>query len=291
MDLGTLQIICGHFLQYMSNNAPEVTVQWECILKLSYPEYFNAHMTLNDMMFCLIQRSFFNREMHPNGLHSFVEFFAGCGSLSKELLSRGLQGCAFDITYDASNQNCLSGRGFRLYLTALSSLSADGLCWLGTQCSSFVVLCRSVTKRRPDNRYYGDCSNKGVAEGNTMQSMSAMLFFLAWATGCRPALEQPLNSCMPNVPAMYHTLRWVRACKTTTYMGAFNGPSCKPLQIWSTHAKSSALIRDKPDMCGAAEPLVTRSENGQFTGRGPQLVDSGCYTAEFSKAIADAFCP
>ena len=137
----------------------------EWILRVAFPE-FSADVTLVNLMFLLIQRTFANREIDSRGLNSFIELFSGCGALTQELLSRGWSG------FDASNHDCLSGKGRRLYFNALGTLRKKGLCWLGTQCSSCVVLQRSAV-----NQCYGDATKRCLSEGDSMCSLSAVLFF------------------------------------------------------------------------------------------------------------------
>ena len=169
-----------------------------------------------------------------------------------------------------SNHDCLSGKGRRLYFNALGTLREKGLYWLGTQCSSFVVLCRSVTQRSAVNQYYGDVTKRCVSEGNSMRSL-CLVVFMSWITLCRPVIEQPLNSCLPDLPAMRHMFSWIKASRTVIFLGACNGPSCKPLQLWPTSAGCTSLHRCRPDMVGA-EPLVVRGASGQFTGCVPCAV-------------------
>jgi hypothetical protein len=59
--------------------------------------------------------------------------------LSRELLLRQLQGALFDTVYRPLDHDCL-GHGFRLWLDALCSTCEGALLWLGTQCSSLVML-------------------------------------------------------------------------------------------------------------------------------------------------------
>ena len=88
---------------------------------------------------------------------------------------------------------------------------------------------------------------------------------------------------------MSSVLSFVRANKITTYLGAFGGPTQKPLQIWCTRGAYSQLIRQKPDACDSQVSLVTRNDDGSFTGNKDLLVESGAYTSEFGQHVSKIF--
>ena len=104
-------------------------------------------------------------------------------------------------------------------------------------------------------------------------------------------LEQPDNSCLHKCPPMRSVLSFVKALRVKTYLGAFAGPTCKPLQIWTNRACFFQLARDCPareQLSG--EQLVTRSEDGRsFTGRQDLLEESGTYTPQFGSSVAQTF--
>ena len=68
-------------------------------------------------------------------------------------------------------------------------------------------------------------------------------------------------------------------------MGAYNGPTVKPLELWSTCPCIGGLETGRPDM-PEAESLVRRSRSG-FTGRKDLLQQSQIYTQEFGRAVAE----
>ena len=63
----------------------------------------------------------------------FVEFFAGKGNLSRELLRDGWEGVAVDIKY-GTDHNPFSVRGLRLAIDAVLETHSGGLLWFGTPC-------------------------------------------------------------------------------------------------------------------------------------------------------------
>ena len=277
-----LRVIAENFLDYLAAYAPEVAAQWDMLMKVANG---NHAMSLKDSVAAFITASMANR---PGG-KDFVEYFAGAGNLTRSLLERHLEGSAFDITYDNEAHDVLTPGGLRLYLTALASVRQGGLAWFGTECSSFVVLCLSVTRRHPANNFLGDQGVDCVKRGNALATVSALLFFLSFVTQLRPVLEQPANSCLPDVPAWKFLLHWIQAKCSKTYLGAFEGPSQKPLQLWHCCANFCAIERRRPEMALSSQ-LVTRDADGRFTGNPMQLAESERYTPAFGKAFADIFC-
>ena len=59
--------------------------------------------------------------------------------------------------------------------------------------------------------------------------IAALFFLLACVVGLQECLEQPLNSCMCQLPPMSSVLSFVIDNKITTYLGAFGTQKpCKP---------------------------------------------------------------
>jgi hypothetical protein len=83
-------------------------------------------------------------------------------------------------------------------------------------------------------------------------------------------------------------LSFVKAHCVKTYLGAFAGPTCKPLQIWTSRACFFQLARDCPPREHlSGEQLVIRSEDGKsFKGRKGLLEESGTYTPQFGPSVA-----
>ena len=112
-----------------------------------------------------------------------------------------------------------------------------------------------------------------------------MVYLLSYVMGLIPVLEQPLSSVLAECLSMKTVLEFSSSRRYVTYMGAFAGPSQKPLQLWSPFPCVSFLQRSKPDMV-ASEPLVRRHGDQQFTGHKQALAESQEYTCTFGSAVA-----
>ena len=259
---------------------------WSSYLRMSYP--FMSSCETSEMLLALCLRVIYHRRLGHSRLQ-YIEFFCGKGELSKAAIQLGLVGMSFDICL-AQDHDCLSPAGLRLFLAALAGSLPMAMQWFGTQCSSFVVLCRAQSLRNDTNMFEGDTSREFVRVGNALASISALLMFIGYMTLCVPALEQPGNSCLPSCGVMRCVLQHIQAYKVITYHGSFGSETLKPLQIISTSPWISALIRPKPTVTADDdEALVTRSADGSFTGKKKNLESSQSYTRQFGLAVVQAF--
>ena len=120
----------------------------------------------------------------------FAEVFCGVGNLTREMIRGGFRGSGFDNVH-SSLHDALTGDGLRLIIDAVTSLKRKGLLWLGTPCSSFVVLCRCQSQRSAANQWLGDTTRRFVMCGNALMEASALLYFLASSLQLLAVLEQP----------------------------------------------------------------------------------------------------
>ena len=236
---------------------------WLPLLKMAFPEL--NHLTLDDILSCLVHRAIANMEDfgcaedgHVIGgkdhveLFDAVEFACGVGNLTRGLISEGFKCCALDLIH-SDDHNCLCSHGLRLWIQALSSCNPRALHWWGTKCSSFVSICVSVSKRSPENLYYGDTSRDFVVEGNSLLMITAVLMCLSCALG-----HMPLHPIMCSVISFF-------SCESTvTYLGAFGASSVKPVQLMST-LSLDAVVREKPR--NMPESLATRGPNDRTLGK------------------------
>ena len=261
---------------------------WPGLLDTLYPNLKGVGQ-LSRKLALVCERAFAIRlRPHVKNLH-FVEFWCGSGQLSQALLSFGFDGAGLDVNL-SEEHNCLMSSGLRLWMDLLMSIVEHGLCWMGPPCSSFVILCLALSQRYDYNDWWGDTSREFVRRGNMHMQIAALFFLLACVLGLQVCLEQPSNSCMCQLPPMSSVLSFVRASKITTYLGAFGGPTQKPLQIWCTRGAYSQLIRQKPGhACDSGTSLVTRNDDGSFTGVKDLLVESGAYTREFGQHVSKIF--
>ena len=276
--------IITEFLSFDAEHFGGITDSWTSILKITYPHLAQLH--LSNILLALVERAYQNREAFQCGLLDFLEFYGGVGNLSRELLLRQLHGAIFDTMYHSVEHDCL-GQGFRLWLDALCSTSEGALVWLGTQCSSFVMLCASVSKRCMENQWMGDTGREFVQVGNCHLIITALVYFLATLLQCATCLEQPLNSCLPECPLMASVLSFCKAIKVNTYLGSFGAETPKPLQVWTTCPELRTLCRPKPSNLPGT--LVSKGPDGQFTGLKGPLQESGIYPRAFGAEVADLF--
>jgi len=243
-------------------------------------------MALEDILLMICARAVSNQESNDSSsLLRFNEFAAGAGNLSKALLRRGLHGGSWDILFDESH-DCLKPEGFKLWLLALSSMSRDSLCWFGTKCSSWVILCLSQSDRRVENDWWGDQDRDFVIEGNALMTVTSILFFLGFLLGHIVILEQPRSSSMPLVPLMASVLAYTKCLRCDTYLGSFGSRTEKAIQLWSNKSLEP-LRRDKPTL--EANCLCERDDSGGFTGKKDELKESEVYPVLFGEAVADFF--
>lgn len=276
--------LINHFLAADAQiNGGRAAWLWPKILSMCYPSFEGK--TLEDMILSLVFRGLGNQAHGCNGqLFDFCEIFAGQGWLTYEMLAGGYFGCAFDTVMSATH-DALTSQGLRLLLDAVTCIRKFGMCWLATPCSSFTVLCRAQSKRMASNSFLGEANcYEFVKNGNFLLEISALIFFLCYLLSVWVTLEQPKNSCMLACPSLKGVAYFTRATRYKTFMGAFSGPSEKPLQLLSTWFAIKELEREKPYIF--SEPLVTRSESG-FTGRKDLLGESQIYTQQFGRAVCD----
>lgn len=267
----------------MRCNEGNAVRMWPRLLSLCYPFLAAKHLT--ECLVILAIRAVTN-QVRPDS-QDFMDVFAGSANLSLLMLRANFSGSAFDLLFH-SDHDALTSKGLRLLLDSMSSLRRRGLFWMGTKCSSWVVLCRYQSNRYPSNGFMGDESRAFVRNGNCLMTVSALMFLLAHMVGLLPVLEQPTSSVMVDCPSMRTVLDFCKAKRAITYMGQFSGPSQKPLQLWSPWGKIALLERPRPvDMVSL--PLVERHGEHlrQFTGSKGLLTASEAYTTEFGKAVAE----
>ena len=286
------------FLSYDRDfNVGRVAMKWHGLIGLAYPGLKNR--TIDCQLMSIIGRAYDNRakivagsiDVGPHqcaGLWQYIEYCSGAAKLSKKLIEHGLRGCSLDIAYTADHShNMLMAKGLRLFLDATTACQRKALHWWGTPCSSFVILCSSKSRRAESNGWEGAWTERDfVMRGNCQALVCSLGIFLGWACECLPVLEQPLSSCMPHLECLKTVLSFCGFEQTCTYMGAFNGPSVKPLQLWHLPGFDfENLARPRPDP-HSFMPLVCRGEDGSFTGMATDVQASAEYTCDFGEAVA-----
>ena len=254
---------------------------WPHYLATAYP--CMKGWSLVDMITALCMRTWVNRRSGKAKLQ-YVEYFCGRANLSRAAIEEGFVGVSLDVSMNP-NHNVLEGGGLRLWLLALSSTVAGALIWVGCPCSSFVVLCRSVTKRYEDNMFLGDENHMCVLEGNVLGDISGLMLLICFLLDCQDGFEQPQNSVAPESACLAAVLAFIQSKRTITYHYLFGGNTLKPLQLWSSQEWMLWMHRPRPSGCVSDEQLVDRDEGGAFTGIHSELFESQHYTMEFGRAI------
>ena len=263
---------------------------WGHLLDMLYPGLTSVtDLALKLSLVC--ERAFANRLSPPGHMCQFLEFWAGSANLTRSLLQAGFHGFGFDWSLSEAH-NCLCRNGLKLWIDMLMSVSRDGLVWLGPPCSSFVVLCRCQSHRTATNDYMGDQTRAFVQVGNAHISIAALLFLLTNVLGLTVVLEQPTNSVMQLCTLFDSAITYAKAFPDNTYLGCFNGPTVKPLTLWTNKRCMLQLSRQRPshaDMNHDGHALVTRGPNGSFTGVKDNLQESQVYTPAFGRAVTRVF--
>ena len=223
----------GHDVVQNGSNS-RIANLWPQLIGLAYPCLRGVPLMRQIEM--LVHRVLANRE-HGLPQLDFIEYCSGKGMLSKALLQCGLNGCSIDLAYSSAH-DMLEKEGLRFSLDALAATRLGALIWLGTQCSSFIGLCTSVSKRAIDNCFYGDESREFVAKGNMMAEISCLVCFVAILVGCHPTLEQPITSTMVKLPSFssLFSFEQFNFRRTLTWMGAFwrrKSKTAANLALWS----------------------------------------------------------
>ena len=287
------------FLRMDFENGEVATENWLRLLRAAYPPQgprwkgagFKAlnpspAQDLEEMLLVLVMRTYRNRAM-PGGLCrmvSSIEYFSGMAALTRAHLARGLQASRFDRAH-GEHHNCLTPVGLAGWLDENGFTVQDALEWFGTQCSSWVVVCRAQSKRNSANGFLGDTGREFVRKGNEQMIITSLIFLVACLQQNSPVLEQPLGSVMPRARPLQTVLEFLGASKTVTYLARFGGETVKPLQLWHVGPAYGALRRSYPIRFRAKVSLV-KKHGKRFTGKKGILKASQAYPPAFGAAVA-----
>jgi hypothetical protein len=261
---------------------------WQALLEAAYPELIGK--SVQTMLLLFVARTLRNRSVRTSKLRKCIEYFAGDSELMKAHLEMGFSECTrwdkvFSELHDVEKNSAL-----RMWLDDLGLSAVGCLTWLGTQCSSFLVVCMAQSQRKTGNLYRGDEGRPFVEKGNRLLGITSLIWFLSWLQDSHPALEQPANSVLPKAEPLASVLSFTCANKTMTWLGAFSGSSPKPLQIWHIAEEYSELRRPRPDSNETPDRLysVAVGPGGQkrFSGKKGLMKESQAYTCNFARAVA-----
>ena len=280
-----LKAVTEFLLHDKKKNFGRAALRWPQIIATAYP--WMQTWSLQDMLLALVARTLHHRAMGRSWL-DVVEYFAGTANLSRAAIQKGHRVCALDKDISESHDVMGSVESIRLWLSVLAATKEHALVWHGTPCSSWTIMCRAVSERCESNNWLGN-DRPFVTEGNTLADLSGLTIFLAYMMNCIPGLEQSGSSVMGKSPCLKGVLTFIMAIWVKTYHGCFGGNSEKPLQLWSSSSWIEDLARSKPDMGGSGVGLVSKSEDGSFTGIKDKLKASENYTPLFGASIIEAW--
>ena len=252
---------------------------WAPLLAAAFPEC--AGETLEHMLMFLVRRCHAHRQSGEPGTEC-IEFWAGLANLTLEHVRQGMTCRRFDKAYSATH-DCLRPHGLRLWLDELCRSAPECLVWNGTQCSSFVGLCRHQSKRRASNNYLGDESRRFVQQGVAQMRVVSFILFLSCVLGNKVVLEQPSSSCLPSIEPLRSVLKCPQSTRTTTWLGRFGGDTPKPLQLWHTRPAYAALRCTRPPGCFGR---LTVKKGCRYSGKSKALKASQAYPAAFAREVA-----
>ena len=282
--------VIGEFLEAELLDGGMACAAWPGMLVKAFPEL--RGLPLATMLALLVERVFRNRADPSAPRRDCIEYFAGQAELTKAHLEIvGADATRWDRTYgEGDAHDCLASVGFGRWLDDLSFSAPGALIWFGTQCSSFLLMCKGKSERSRSNGFFGNTTREFVVLGNKQMLVTSLMYLIAWVVGCSAVLEQPLQSVLPKLQPLSTVLRFCSACRTITWLGSFNGDSSKPIQLWHTNHQYSQLKRPCPSLKFKDKLLVTRwvqQQSGRKRFRGnSRLKKSQHYTVEFGRAVA-----
>ena len=124
-----------------------------------------------------------------------IEYFSGVSHICTAFAATGLNSVGYDIAFDPTYHDLCRSEGYVYALTLMLCLSAEGLAWFATVCSSWVWLCQHKSCRTFQNAL-GRNDIVSIMDGNRQVARSATLMALCAAKHAWWALEQPLKSLM-----------------------------------------------------------------------------------------------
>ena len=267
--LGTID----EFLLLDARNGDKANTHWYRLLSAAFPEV--AHHTLK-LQLALLMLTCFQNRCSTQSVYNVLEFFSGRGGLTQAHHDKGMRCLQFD-KFITPLHDCSTPEGLRLWITAVLSSTSLSFWWFGTECKSFVRMCLHQSDRRPKNGFEGDVSKPFVAAGNTLMHVTSLLILFSSLVRAEFALEQPSGSCLPNIQPLAGVLSFLKAKKTTAWLGNFGHDTPTPVQRWHSHFIFGELKCKRP----ACTATLCNRADGKFTGRCKQMKESQVYPKAF----------
>ena len=218
----------------------------------------------------------------------FFDGFAGAGELTKALHANYRRVIAYDRTYGASH-DLSTVQGLRKWVVAMRFIQLpygckSGVAWFSPECTSWVWVCRSRSRRSRANTY-GDLAVPMVIDGNTCAERIAVLGLLLAVWDRTFTIEQPTTSILFDHPPIAQLMLATGA--TVVIASKFAGS--QPLKLFGSSKWTASLRRGMmaiEDSLTEHSPAIT---DGSTIGRVEQLSKSQHYSLEFASEIASAF--
>ena len=153
------------------------------------------------------------------------DFFAGRGRIARVAELVGLRPVALDREY-GSHLDLLTPEGLATAICSLLRIVPGGLLFMGPQCSSWVWMCRSQTKRSAANPY-GNLEMPAVIDGNRLNEICALLCAIASMLGVLWVIEQPGSSLFFHTKLMRTIINKENAYQRHVPMSQFGHESQK----------------------------------------------------------------
>ncbi len=249
------------FLEFDMSRGGSASADWATLLALAYPVL--AEKPLEDTLLAFVLRCLRNRGLPsaaPRG--QVIEYYAGAGGLTLEHIKLGFHCVRLDRAYDASH-DCSTTEGLRLWLDLLCMTEARSLQWFGTQCSSFVALCRHQSQRKSENSFLGDRTRAFVREGN-MHMLVTSVFFLVVDDGEPPSTGATIEFGFAPHETSVHSVPFYESVAHNDMVGS----------IWRFIPKASAVVSLLPcPRAAEAEEASLPNCGGKSscTQTGPQI--------------------
>ena len=225
----------------------------------------------------------------------FLDVCAGKARMCKWGEMAGLNVAAIDRSH-AKHMNLTTVEGLGLAVVMALRVVCGGLMFLGPQCSTWVWMSRSQTKRS-QSRPLGDASSACVREGNDLNAAVALVCAIAHEMGVFWVLEQPSTSLFCSTAAMSRTIATTQAARASFAMSLYGHTSRKHTLLYGTppwlhsyQARATKRSNTEP-LTPLTTTTVGKGGIKATTGRRAYLQASQVYPVKFALAIMRSHWP
>ena len=240
-----------------------------------------------------------------------LDLFAGVARITNWAIKGGLNAIAMDKTY-GDHMNMLDPKGLALTILLILRIKVGGLVAAGPQCSSWVWINRSVTKRTTA-KPMGCTSIESVRDGNLVNKAMALICYICLQLNVDWLIEQPMSSLFFKTPMMKAISTTIPSVETIfVRLGSFGHMTAKPttlmghgrimqhLKAENMKCKTANKKSDKPQAKAKAKAKtktitkpaasLVKIENRKdgtksITGIKSKLKESQVYPVKFALAI------